>query len=332
MVVTDALPAGLTLVSATPSQGTYAAPAWTVGTLSETGPAATATLTIVATVTAPGALVHTATITQQTEVDPNAANDSASVTLNAAESANLKVTKALTRSSALRRRTADVQRDRRQPGPESGDGRRRHRGAVGGARVRVGGRRRRARTTRRRASGRSDRSANGGSAGLTITARVTQAGTVTNTASVTASDQPDPALADNTSTVTLTTETIADLAITTTLTGSTVPGRPTTYSIVVTNTGPSPVTAASVTDLFPVALVAPTWTCTADAGSSCAAASGTGDIATTRHARGRRPRHVHRDRPDRAERDRPARQHGDRHGAGRGGRWRYDQQHARPVR
>ena len=31
VVVTDALPAGLTLVSATPSQGTYAAPIWTVG-------------------------------------------------------------------------------------------------------------------------------------------------------------------------------------------------------------------------------------------------------------------------------------------------------------
>ena len=54
--------------------------------------------------------------------------------------------------------------------------------------------------------------ANAGSAGLTITARVTQAGTVTNTASVTDSDQPDPDLTDNTSTVTLTTETIADLA------------------------------------------------------------------------------------------------------------------------
>ena len=60
-----------------------------------------------------------------------------------------------------------------------------------------------------------------------------------------------------------------------------MPGLPTTYTIVVTNTGPSPVTAASVTDVFPVALVAPTWTCTADAGSSCAAASGTGNLATT---------------------------------------------------
>ena len=60
-----------------------------------------------------------------------------------------------------------------------------------------------------------------------------------------------------------------------------MPGRATTYTIVVTNLGPSPVTAASVTDLFPVALVAPAWTCTADPGSSCAAASGTGNLATT---------------------------------------------------
>ena len=137
MVVTDALPAGLTLVSPTPSQGTYVAPEWTVGTLSETG--TPATLTLVATVTAPGALVNTATITQQTEVDPNAANNSASVTLNAAESANLKVTKALTRSSPHVGELLTFTRDRGQPGPESGDGRPGHGGVVGRARVRVGG-------------------------------------------------------------------------------------------------------------------------------------------------------------------------------------------------
>ena len=56
-----------------------------------------------ATVTAPGALVNTATITQQTEVDPNPANNSASVTLNAAESANLTVDQ---RAHARRRRTS----------------------------------------------------------------------------------------------------------------------------------------------------------------------------------------------------------------------------------
>ena len=216
VVVTDALPAGLTFVSATPSQGTYAAPAWTVGTLSETGPAATATLTIVATVTAPGALVNTATITQQTEVDPNAANNSASVTLNAAESANLTVTKALTRSSPHvgELLTFNVIVANQGPSPATG---------VAVTEVLSAGL---AFESAAPSQGAYDPAtglwtvgsiANAGSAGLTITARVTQAGTVTNTASVTASDQPDPDPTDNTATVTLTTETIADLAITKTL-------------------------------------------------------------------------------------------------------------------
>ena len=96
VVVTDALPAGLTLVSATPSQGTYTAPAWTVGALAAD---ASATLVIVATVDALGGLVNKAEKTQQVEADPNTANDSASVTLNAGASANLKVLKVATRST-----------------------------------------------------------------------------------------------------------------------------------------------------------------------------------------------------------------------------------------
>ena len=226
VVVTDALPAGLTLVSATASQGTYVAPAWTIGTLSETGPAAMATLTLVATVTAPGALVNTATITQQTEVDPNAANNSASVTLNAAESANLKVIKALTRSSPHvgELLTFHVIVANQGPSPATG---------IAVTEVLSAGL---AFESAAPSQGSYNAAtgvwtvgalANAGSAGLTITARVTQAGTVTNTASVTASDQPDPDPSDNTASVTLTTQTIADLAITKTLTGSPVPGRPT---------------------------------------------------------------------------------------------------------
>ena len=233
-----------------------------------------------ATVTAPGALVNTATITQQTEVDPNAANNSASVTLNAAESANLKVTKSLTRSSPHvgELLTFNVIVANQGPSPATG---------VAVTEVLSAGL---AFESAAPSQGAYDSAtglwtvgsiANGGSAGLTITARVTQAGTVTNTASVTGSDQPDPDPTDNTATVTLTTETIADLAITKTLTGPAIPGLATTYTIVVTNLGPSPVTAASVTDVFPVALVAPAWTCVADPGSSCAAASGTGNLATT---------------------------------------------------
>ncbi len=233
-----------------------------------------------ATVTAPGALVNTATITQQTEVDPNAANNSASVTLNAAESANLKVTKALTRSSPHvgELLTFHVIVANQGPSPATG---------IAVTEVLSAGL---AFESAAPSQGAYDSATglwtvgsigNAGSAGLTITARVTQAGTVTNTASVTASDQPDPDPTDNTSSVTLTTQTIADLAVTKTLTGPAIPGLATTYTIVVTNLGPSPVTAASVTDMFPVALVAPTWTCVADAGSSCAAASGTGNLATT---------------------------------------------------
>ena len=279
LVVTDALPAGLTLVDATPSQGTYVAPTWTIGTLSETGPPVT--LTLVATVTAPGALVNTATITQQTEVDPNAANDSASVTLNAAESANLKVTKALTRSSPHvgELLTFHVIVANQGPSPATG---------VAVTEVLSAGLAFESATPSPGGAYDSVTGlwtigalASGGSAGLTITARVTQAGTVTNTATVTDSDQPDPDPADDSSTVTLTTQTIADLAITKTLTGPAIPGLATTYTIVVTNLGPSPVTDASVTDTFPAAFVSPTWTCVADPGSSCAAASGTGNLATT---------------------------------------------------
>ena len=278
VVVTDALPAGLAFVSATASQGTYTAPAWTVGTLSETGPTATATLTIVATVTATGALVNTATITQQTEVDANPANDSASVTLNAAESANLKVIKAPTRSSPVVGElvTFIVVVGNQGPSPATG---------VQVTDVLPAGL---AFESAAASQGAYDPAtglwtvgslANAASAGLTLTARVTQAGTVTNTASVTG-DQPDPDLTDNTASVTVTTQTIADLAITKVLTGPAIPGLATTYTIVVTNLGPSPVTAASVTDTFPAALLSPTWTCVADAGSTCVAL-GTGNLATT---------------------------------------------------
>ena len=324
LVVTDVLSAGLTLVSATPSQGTFVAPDWTIGTLSEIAPPVT--LTIVATVTAPGPVVNAAIITQQTEGDSNPVNNRASVTLNAAESANLKVIKTLTRSSPHvgELLTFNVIVANQGPSPATG---------VQVTEVLSAGL---AFESAAPSQGSYDTAtgiwtvgsiANAGSAGLTITARVTQAGTVTNTASVTDSDQPDPDPADNTSTVTLTTETIADLAITKTLTGTAIPGLATTYTIVVTNIGPSPVTAASVTDVFPIALVAPAWTCTADAGSSCAAASGTGNLATT----------VTLEAGDRAtfivtgliasERDRPARQHGDRRGASRGRRWSHRQQH-----
>jgi uncharacterized repeat protein (TIGR01451 family) len=71
----DALPAGLTAVAITPSQGSYAAPTWTVGTLNVE---ATATLTLQATVdagTAGSIITNTVTNITLDQIDSNATDD-----------------------------------------------------------------------------------------------------------------------------------------------------------------------------------------------------------------------------------------------------------------
>ena len=76
--VTDLLPAGLTFVSATPSQGTYTSSGlWDVGTVNTTTPQ---TLQIQAQVVAANAQTNTATITHADQLDPVTTNNSASVT------------------------------------------------------------------------------------------------------------------------------------------------------------------------------------------------------------------------------------------------------------
>ena len=59
------------------------------------------------------------------------------------------------------------------------------------------------------------------------------------------------------------------------------PNQVLTYTIVVTNTGPSVVTGATITDTFPAFLLNPTWTCSASSGSSCGSGSGSGNLNTT---------------------------------------------------
>ena len=78
----------------------------------------------------------------------------------------------------------------------------------------------------------------------------------------------------------------ANLGITKTDGATSRGAGPITYTIVVSNaagTGLNPVNGAIVTDTLPTTLTAGTvnWTCTALTGSSCAAANGTGNIATT---------------------------------------------------
>jgi uncharacterized repeat protein (TIGR01451 family) len=77
--VTDLLPAGVSLVSANPSQGTYdtGSGVWNVGTVSSGVPQ---TLSITATVDSPAAQTNTATISAADQFDPNTANNTASAT------------------------------------------------------------------------------------------------------------------------------------------------------------------------------------------------------------------------------------------------------------
>jgi uncharacterized repeat protein (TIGR01451 family) len=90
VVVTEVLPAEVTLTGATPSAGSYAASTgtWTIGNLPV---GATATLTITATVNVQGQLRNTATKTGGNEFDPDTGNDSAAALLNAAVVADVGI-------------------------------------------------------------------------------------------------------------------------------------------------------------------------------------------------------------------------------------------------
>jgi uncharacterized repeat protein (TIGR01451 family) len=73
-----------------------------------------------------------------------------------------------------------------------------------------------------------------------------------------------------------------DLAITKTSgLNMVLPGATVTYTIVARNNGTNAVVSAPVVDTLPAALSNATFTCVASAGSSCAAANGTGNINTT---------------------------------------------------
>jgi len=79
VIVTDLLPAGLTFVSATLSQGVYAPGTglWTVGTVVSGTPQ---TLTLQAQVVSPGNKTNTAAISHSDQFDPNTANNTATFT------------------------------------------------------------------------------------------------------------------------------------------------------------------------------------------------------------------------------------------------------------
>jgi uncharacterized repeat protein (TIGR01451 family) len=88
----------------------------------------------------------------------------------------------------------------------------------------------------------------------------------------------DPASANNSASV-FTAVAVADLSISKT-DGliSAIPGHGVTYTITISNAGPSAASGAQVVDTFPAALTGVTWTCAGSGGGSCAA-NGIGNIS-----------------------------------------------------
>ena len=109
----------------------------------------------------------------------------------------------------------------------------------------------------------------GESATLAVTADVVAEGALTNTV-VASSQTPDPDPSDNTGTVTIAATASADLSIVKTASADPAPlGAPLTYSLVVTNNGPSAASAVRIFDALPPGLLAPstpTADCTITAG------------------------------------------------------------------
>ncbi|PYJ13647.1 MAG: hypothetical protein DME93_02710 [Verrucomicrobia bacterium] len=108
-------------------------------------------------------------------------------------------------------------------------------------------------------------------------------GTLSDTATVTApSDVADPNLANNSATDIDTITLRADLKVTVTdKKSNTVSGAADTYTIVVTNAGPSRISGAVVSDNFPAIFTGVTYTATQIGGASGFTASGSGNISDT---------------------------------------------------
>ncbi|OEK00001.1 hypothetical protein BFP97_00005, partial [Roseivirga sp. 4D4] len=248
ITVTDQLPSGYTLVSSTPSVGTYTAGTgiWDVGSLAKD---ANATLTIVATVLASGDYENSASVTAVNEFDPNAGNNTATATI-VTQSADLVVTKVVS-----------------DPAPNVGDNvtftvRVSNNGTDLATGVTVSDQLPNGYTFVSKNTGFGSYDENTGvwtigsvsttqTATLEIVATVLSTGSYDNTASVTTADQGDPVTANNTSTVTVDTQ-FADLNMSKVVDNANpVPGDDVIFTVTLRNDGPDAATSVAVTDQLP---------------------------------------------------------------------------------
>jgi uncharacterized repeat protein (TIGR01451 family) len=273
VTVSDTLPSGYTYVGSSASAGSYnGSSLWTVGNLAN---GASATLRITATVNASGVYTNYAQVATSNEFDPDSTpgdnsttqDDDDSVTPAPVPVADLELDKAIDDT------TPDVGSDVvftvviSNSGPSAATGvtvsdtlpsgytyvgSSASAGSYNGSSLWTVG-----------------NLANGASASLTITATVNASGVYTNSAQVAAANEFDPdstpgnnsTTEDDDDSVTPAPRPIADLGIDkSSAPNPHVAGQAITYTIVVTNAGPSAVSAITVTDNLPAGLTGLTYT------------------------------------------------------------------------
>jgi uncharacterized repeat protein (TIGR01451 family) len=280
VAVHDALPAGVTLGAATPSQGSYDAASglWTIGALGVLDEVA---LTVTATVAASGVSSNNAALAARDQVDPNPLNDTAAVSINAAPNADLRVAKAASNLAPAVGAEVTYTIAVTNLGPSAATSAEILDLLPAGLTF-----------VSATASQGTYAAATGvwtlgaipatGTETLSLTARVTQLGSLANSAARLSSAPIDPNSANDGAAVVATPVTMADVAIVKTpATATVIAGGTLTWTIVMTNRGPSPIAGAQVSDAFLPALGNIQWTCSASVGAACAASSGTGSINTT---------------------------------------------------
>jgi uncharacterized repeat protein (TIGR01451 family) len=291
--VSDVLPAGTTFVAAsggaTYNSGTNTV-TYTTGTVAPGGTSSfTLTLAIASTLT--GNLANTATVTPPAGVtDPNPNNNTSTDTDMLTPQADLQITKTDSKTSAVPGTSNTYAIVVTNAGPSR----------VTGATVTdtfpatftgvtwtattLGG------ATGFTASGSGNINDTvtmpvGSTITYLVTGTISPGATVSlsNTATVTApAGVTDPTPGNNSANDTDTLTPQADLQITKTDNKTTaVPGTTDTYTIVVTNAGPSNVTGATVMDTFPAIFTGVTWTATATGGATGFTVSGSGNINDT---------------------------------------------------
>ncbi len=267
VAITDVLPAGLTFVSSTPSQGTFASGTgvWTVGTIASAG---NATLQIEATVATVGAKSNSAQVTAADQADsdstPNngvASEDDQSTVIVTPQAIDLSLTKSVDVPAPNVGGNVTYTLTLANAGPNSATNATVTDVLPAGMTF-VSSTPSQGAYTSGTGVWTAGTLASGANATLQIVATVTTSGTKTNTAEVTAVDQADSdstpnnsvASEDDQAAVSVTPQ-VADLSIVKTVSDTTPDiGDSVTFTVTLSNAGPDSATNVVVLDTFPTGM------------------------------------------------------------------------------